>query len=153
MNEHLTVEQIAELLAMSADDAVARRHLANCRECDDELNGMKGAIGGFAALMQEEAGWRQLRPITLAKAERSGTHGPKLVWAFAVMLVAVAMVLLRWTPSSNHQSLASQQSEDTLLLEIQEDLNREVPDALAPALVLTAERNRIIGQEQRRQNR
>ncbi len=153
MTEHLTDEQMAEWLAGGSGDAAAQQHLAECRECSDEMSLMRSGVAGFAALVHEEAQRRPLRQVAVPAA-RTARHTPALVWAAALALLVVATWMFRWTPTAPQPSAIAQASgEDTLLLEIQEDLNREVPDALAPALVLTAERNRIIGQEARNQNR
>jgi anti-sigma factor RsiW len=154
MNTHLTDEQITRTLLSVESDAEVRQHLADCQKCGEEVERMRNAINGFRALVHEEAGQRQLRPVSPAKTHAASQRSTRFVWTAAVVLLAVAVLLLRWTPVPQPpQSASSQPAEDTLLLEIQQDLNREVPEALAPALVLTAERNRILGQERASQNR
>lgn len=151
MMEHLTDEQMAEWLTGALSDSGAGQHLTDCRQCSHDVECMAGAITGFAAIMRDEAAQRQLQPLaTLAPA----MHGSRLVWAAALAMLAIAALMLRWTPPpERQQSAASHPSDDMLLLEIQQDLNREVPKALAPALVLTAERNRIIGRQNATRNR
>src|SRR5512133_2440970 len=123
MNEHLTDEQITESLLGAIGDAAGRQHLADCRECGEELARMRTGITGFADVVHDQAEQRQLRPV---RVETAAMHSSRLVWAAALVLLAVALSLLRWTPAGPpEEAAAARQSDDTLLLEIQQDLNRD----------------------------
>ena len=150
MNNHLSEDQITEW-ALGARDELVIRHLETCKACSVEAEELLGALSGFrnsvrAVAEREESFWGRQQ---LAVRERiSGRDWYPLHWAWAaamVMVLIVAIFLTR-TPKPP-QNYASEDADKALLQEVQGDLGRGVPQALAPAVLIAEERNAILTNE------
>ncbi|HYH01077.1 MAG TPA: hypothetical protein VD837_18270 [Terriglobales bacterium] len=155
MNSHLTDEQITDWLLDTAAPEV-RQHMKSCSECSSEAMNLKRVVSGFAQLTQHEAAKVQLnRPAFVHRAAAPATH--RLVWVAAMVLFALGIVLLTVSPLPDSRTAMAPDAalieesgrmaydgDDALLLSIQRDLDSDMPEALAPVAILTAERNRAI---------
>lgn len=154
MNSHLTDEQMTECLLGEAPSEAAQ-HIASCGECSSEIGELRRAVAAYASNTRDEAAHAGLPRVTFPRRHFVGAHG--LAWAAALALFAIATVLLALSPSrpsqaamaensnpSGYADAATYDSDDALLLSIQRDLESDSPQALAPAALLTAERNRVI---------
>jgi predicted anti-sigma-YlaC factor YlaD len=150
MTSHLNDEQMTDwLLGTAGEDIV--QHLASCEGCRAEASGMQTAIAEYARSTRAQAEVRRLQPVAAASrlsaaqaANRRHWLPTRLSWVASFALLALAAILLMTAPSPQMPTAARQDADDALLMEIQQQLERDVPEALAPAAVLTAERNRVI---------
>lgn len=159
MNNHLSEDQIAEWL-LGAKDEMALRHLEACHECSREAEQLRSAIAGFrdsihAAAQRDQSFWRN--PQHAIGERISGWYSMYWAWAVAMVLVLIAALFLMRAPRAPQNS-ASEDADNFLLQEVQGDLAREVPEALAPAALIAQERDEIlshqvIGQSQNLQKR
>lgn len=152
---HLNDEQMTEWLLGSATDEIGV-HVNGCPQCRAELEELHGTIGRYAGLMRARAQERTLGAVIPArKPSHKSSHKDdrlwtgRLSWAASAALLVFAVLLLAITPSPRQRVAPAQDADDALLMEIQRDLDREVPQALAPAALLAAERNRVIANQDR----
>jgi predicted anti-sigma-YlaC factor YlaD len=139
---HLADEDFAVLLAGGAPRA-AQRHLDACSACrqererlEQDLAGMRASVAGLA--QQPEAFWTRQRAALLARARQrrlAALSAPLL--ATACLLLAMALGLLSAQPTPAPQAVASPPAD--MLVEVERTLQQPVPDALAPAALLTDE--------------
>jgi hypothetical protein len=64
-------------------------------------------------------------------------------WLVAMVMVLITAIFLIRTPKTL-RNYPSDAADNALLNEIQGDLSREVPQALAPAVLIAEERNAIL---------
>jgi predicted anti-sigma-YlaC factor YlaD len=149
MNGHLSDEQWAAA-ALNQNDAAAAKHLAECAACREEVSSFAGAVGAAqaqarAVAEQPEAFWRQQRESIGGRvAARDFTHPwRRSIWVAAtVMLILLASTLLSRNNAPPAPSVAQTDPDDALLLSVQQSIQSDVPQALRPAALLTAEIDR-----------
>jgi len=96
-----------------------------------------------AAAQRPESFWRQQQAEILARLGGPAAAPRPLAWASAAALLALAVLLS--LPGSPPVAVAPPPDPDRqLLLEVQQTLDREVPDALAPASLLTQEMSQAL---------
>jgi hypothetical protein len=139
VNNHLSEDQIAEWVLGTRDD-FASRHLETCRACSVEVKELRSTISCFrdsihAAAERDDSYWRKRQHAITEHASARDWY--PLHWAW------VAALLLTRTPSPL-QNKATEDADKVLLQEVQGDLAREVPEALAPAVLIAEERNEIL---------
>ena len=138
---HLNDEQIAA--AVMEQDAATGAHLRECRECAakvENLQAMLKDFGGFVNANAERRNtfwWRQR-----AAADAPQRAVPHIRWAAAVAALAIAigvpLTLVHRAGDTTQQATnppAAQQktiSDEALLSEVQNDVQREYADAFAP---------------------
>jgi hypothetical protein len=144
MNKHLTDEQITAWLAANPD-ALTREHLQHCAECTREAEQLQSLVARFGETMRREAAAteprRELRPHFSFVSLRQALAG-----VAALLLLASALLLSPSAPlrQQNSPTAAVQQDpDDVLLMEVQSDVQRDVPLALEPAVLIVTERNRL----------
>jgi len=145
MQGHLTDEQLAEYLTdplASGGDTTVREHLAACAACRDEAGRLHSLLALYgevtrAAGARPQAFWQWQRTTILTQLE-SRPAPRRLVWAAAVAMVALAATLLIETPPPAVPS-AADDPDYVLLVDVERSVRREVPRALEPAALLTAE--------------
>ena len=133
MNHHLNDEQIAEQVV--EQNVTHEAHLRDCAECSARVAALQRSLGDYAAFARETGEqpntywWRQK---TVAPARSF----PVLRFALAAVLtfsVAATVPFLRTTNEvTNPPAAFKQMSDEALLSEVQNDVGREYPDALAP---------------------
>lgn len=149
MSGHLNDEQWAAAVLHENDDTAAK-HLAECATCREEVRSFAAAAGTAQAQArqlqgQSEAFWRQQREsISARMAARDFIHPWKRwIWVTAtVMLILLASTLLSRHSAPPVQTAAQPDPDDALLLSVQQSIRSDLPQALRPAALLTAEIDR-----------
>ncbi len=147
MQAHLTDEQLREELDRGAD-ATAREHLAACPACREEAKSLWLLLSRYAetthAAADRPEGFWQAQQTAIAR-HWSGRPVPRrLAWAVAAACVVLAAaVLIEKTPSP--EPLAQADADQTLLVDVQRSVRRELPRALEPAALLAQEVSRSTG--------
>jgi anti-sigma factor RsiW len=148
MTTHLSDEQLTEVLLGSANEETAG-HVRDCAACRAEAGDIREMIAEYTQLARAQADARVLPPINVSRKQVQNFSPQRLSWVASFALLAVAVFMLMMTPSPRRPvSAPVQDADDALLVDIQEDLAREVPEALEPAAALAAERNRVIAHVQ-----
>ena len=149
MNGHLNDEQWAAAVLKENDEAVAK-HLADCVTCREEVQSFLATMGTARAQSrqvaeQPESYWRQQREGISARLEaRDFTHPwRRWIWVTAtMMLILLASTLLSRNNAPPAQAAAQPDPDDALLLSVQQSIRSDLPQALRPAALLTAEIDR-----------
>ncbi len=156
MQDHLTDEQLTERLTNPEAGGLAgvHQHLAACEACRDEEESLHGLLAHYQqqtrSMAERPAGfWRwQQASIT---ARLPGRLAPRLAWAAATATAVHAAVLLIETkpPAAPPAAQAVTQTDPdhALLVEVDLSVRREMPRALEPAALLTAEMVRATESE------
>lgn len=153
MNPHWSDEQMTAW-ALGERNVEMAEHLAACDGCRRELAELQGALAAYGnsvrqAAAADEYRWMRIRAGVAGRAVRRA-HG--LRWAVTTGLALVALsVGLLVTPHHRPpkiEPVAQQMTDEQLLNEIQDDLSRSAPEALAPAETLQQERAALLAQSQ-----
>ena len=135
MRQHLNDEQIAA--SVIETDPVLSAHLRDCAECGSRANRLRASLSGFGEFVRHNAErgntfwWRQSSPSTTKVV-------PVTRWAMASVAVVIAVAA---STSFIHTSQPKpafipapvhQMSDEALMSEVQNDVQREYPDAFAP---------------------
>jgi len=127
---HLTDEELTHLLTGDADDG-ATAHAAACASCARELEALRSAIGQWRQALDREARTRSTAPLPARR---------RLAWPLLAAASVVAALLAgpvgphRGTGPASPSPVA--ESDQALLASVESALDREVPEALAPATLL-----------------
>jgi hypothetical protein len=121
-------------------------HRESCAICRAEHEKLESALAGFRALAQTAAErpdyfWDRQRLAIhdrLRSARRIRGYRPICVLAATAVLVVLGVVVLTKRSQPPMPDFAAGHDQE-LLVEIERSLNRELPQALQPALVLTQE--------------
>ena len=150
MNNHLSENQITEWVLGASDEHVLR-HLETCAECSREAEELRSALAGFRDAVHTEARrdasfWRNQQFAVSARLSNQDWYPLHWAWVAAMVAVLITAIFLTRTPSApgNHPS---EDADNALLQAVQGDLNRDVPQALAPAVLIAEERNEILSSE------
>jgi len=146
MNGHLSNEQW-EAAVLRQNDAAVEKHLVECAACREEVKSFTGAEEATQAqarkvMEQPETFWQQQREgISTRVAARDFTHPwRRLIWVTAtMMLILLASTLLSRINAPPTPSVAQTDPDDALLLSVQQSIQSDLPQALRPAALLTAE--------------
>jgi anti-sigma factor RsiW len=155
MSDHLSQEQIARWMLGMREEA-ASRHLAACAACRAEVDGFEETISRFrasvhAAAQREEPFWSRQK---VAIGERLAASRPIRFprWVPVTVMAAIVFVALLLTrPPRAPQHPAKSDGDEALLMEVQRDVGREFPVALAPAVLIAEERNEILTSQANKQ--
>ena len=147
MNNHLTEDQITEWM-LGTRDALVSRHLETCDACSVEAEELRRTISCFrdsihAAAQRDDSYWRKQQLAISEHASARDWYPLHWAWAVAMVMVLITAIFLTRTPNSS-QNNATEDADKVLLQEVQGDLAREVPQALAPAVLIAEERNEIL---------
>ena len=149
MNGHLSNEQWEAAVLHQSNEA-AVKHLADCAACRGEVKSFTGAaeaaqVQARKVMGQPETFWQQQREgISARVAARDFAHPRKrLIWvAAAMVLILLASSLLSRNDAPPTPSMAQTDPDDALLLSVQQSIQSDLPQALRPAALLTAEIDR-----------
>jgi hypothetical protein len=155
MSDHLSQEQITGWM-LGMHDGVASQHLETCVGCRAEVDDLKDAVSRFresihAAARREEPFLRRQR---IAIGDRLAVSRPIrfLRWIPVTVVAAIVFALLVLTRAPRApQHPAKDDGDEALLLEVQQDVRREFPLALAPAVLIAEERNEILAGKSNKQ--
>jgi hypothetical protein len=147
MNNHLSEDQIAEWVLGTRDEIVLR-HLETCKVCSGEAEELLRSISSFresihAAAEREPSFWRNQQLALHERVAARNWYPLHWAWAAAMVMVLIVAIFLTRAPNTP-QNYASEDADKALLQEVQGDLTREVPQALAPAVLIAEERNEIL---------
>jgi hypothetical protein len=155
--KHLRNEQLAEWLAGESDEET-RVHLESCAQCSTEAEQVRDGISRYALAMRREVAQAQSTSLAGDIALRKALALHRLRWAGAGILTLLLAIPTAWlmkprpaattTPQPTasvplNPKPAAQMSDDELLEAVNNDLSREVPQALAPVSAITTARNQI----------
>ena len=153
MNAHLNEQQFGELVLGTGNAEIAG-HIEACDVCRAEAEGVRTAISDCRELAQQAAEhdeifWARQR---LAIRQRLARHRfvPHVRWvatAAMVLVVSAAFLLTRPQPVQRANNDAA---DDVLLQQVQSDLGRDYPAALAPAVLIDEERNSALSASAKR---
>jgi hypothetical protein len=148
MNAHLNDEQLTAWLLGESDPPITQ-HVETCVVCRAEATGLQDAISSCresmrAAADRDELFWARQRLLTrqrLAPRHRL----PFLRWAAAVAmaLVVFAALFLARSPQPAHPG-KDEPGDEALLQQVDQDIQRDYPQALAPAVLIDRERNSAL---------
>jgi anti-sigma factor RsiW len=147
VNNHLSEDQITEWVLGTKDEFV-RRHLEACEACSVEAEELRSTISHFrdsvhAAAQRDQSFWRNQQLAIRERLSARDWYPLHWGWAVAMVIVLIAAIFLTRPPNSP-QNNAADDADRVLLQEVQGDLGREVPQALAPAVLIAEERNEIL---------
>ena len=147
MNNHLSEDQITEWVLGTRDDFVSR-HLETCRACSVAAEELRSTISCFrdsihAAAQRDDTSWRKQQLAIREHASTRDWYPLHWAWVVAVAMVLITAIFLARTPNPP-QNKDREDTDRVLLQEVQGDLAREVPEALAPAVLIAEERNEIL---------
>jgi hypothetical protein len=151
MNNHLSQDQITEWVSGTQEESV-RHHLEGCELCGAEVEGLQKTFSCFRdtvhAMAQQDDGYWRRQQFTLRKRLAVGHwFSPGYwVWATALLVVLVTSLLLMRTPTIPRYG-TTEADDEILLQQVQGDVSREFPEALAPAVLIAEERNEILGRK------
>lgn len=144
MPGHLSEEQWNAAMLGAANDAV-RGHIENCAECQAEERELEGAFATLRDSLSREserpdAFWQRQRAMISARLSLQRLIARQLVWATAVAVVALAAtMLLRQAPPAH---VGAPDPDQALLMDVDRSVDSGIPEALAPAALLTQEISR-----------
>lgn len=138
---HLNDIGFAALVAGDGDQA-ALEHVAGCASCAAEVRRVRAFTGEFrAAMLAAEPG---VMPALIRPAGVAWRWGATAAAFACIVLLAAALLHHAPTPRAATAAPVAQKdiSDDLLLLEIEGDISRSGPKALAPASLITQARNK-----------
>jgi hypothetical protein len=94
-----------------------------------------------AAAQRDDSFWREQQLAIRGRV--SDWYPLHWAWVVAMVMVLITAILLTRAPNPP-QNQATEDADKALLQEVQGDLAREVPEALAPAVLIAEERNEIL---------
>ena len=156
MNSHLSEDQITGWVLGTCDDSVLR-HLEACRGCCVEAEELRSALSGFrdalqAAAQRDQTFWRNQQVAFRDRASARDWYPMHWAWLVAMVMVLITAIFLTRAPNTLRNN-PSDDADNALLNAVQGDLSREVPQALAPAVLIAEERNAILMNSVMRQSK
>ena len=123
-----------------------RAHLAACPACSQELDRLRRVTSALrdsarAQAEQPESFWARQRSAAASRV--SGRSVRPLAWAAAIAVAVLAATLLR-EPRPAAPPAPTVDPDQALLVSVEQAVNRQVPQALAPAALLTQEMSRNL---------
>ena len=154
MTAHLSDEQLAQLLDGNASPK-ARAHLKQCDACSGELSMLQAALAelpqqALRVAERDDMFWRTQRSVISERVAR--TPGPRAVLQWSLAFAALLLVAVLMNQPFSVQPVDTARATVTdpdheLLLQIEQTMNRHVPDALAPADLLVTELSSAVKEQ------
>ena len=147
MNNHLSDDQFTDWVLGTRDESVLR-HLETCEACLAEAEELRRSIARFrdsvhVIAQRDQRYWQNQQLKILGQVSARDWYPLHWAWALAMVVVLIVAIFLTRTPNTP-QNYPSEDADKALLQEVQGDLGREVPQALAPAVLIAEERNEIL---------
>ena len=146
MTAHFNDEQLAQWM-LGDYDPDAAHHLAYCDACRASIDDMETRIGNYRDAVLSYSGrgpifWTR-QALAIHERVRARRFTPVLRWAYSAMVILVlcAAFLVTRVPRPQQQIATSDSADDALLQQIENDVAREYPIALAPAALIAEERD------------
>ena len=150
--DHLTTEQIYELLEQDSPEQAAGTHLHDCAECQREVADLRSTLSGFRDATTSLAASHPLPRPRPASAPRTAFAGMSFQVFAASCATALVLIVTSVTVFAPHRAPAPAQqantaaaarvaseSDDALLNGIAQDLSAPVAPSLAPLQVVANE--------------
>jgi hypothetical protein len=143
-NSHLNDREFAQALVEVSGRA--RIHLEQCAACREEFDCWQQSLalmpGNLRAAAELPADFWQDQRFAIARMLRSAPAPrpalPALAWAATFVLLLCGLLLLGNSPKPA-PAQASADPDHQMLLEVEDALNSDVPEALEPAALLAQE--------------
>ena len=147
MNNHLSEDQITDWMLGARDNFVSR-HLETCHACFVAAEELRSTISCFrdsihATAQRDNSFWREQQLAISEHASARDWYPIHWAWVVAMAMVLITAIFLT-RPPNPPQNKATEDADKVLLQEVQRDLGREFPEALAPAVLIAQERNEIL---------
>jgi hypothetical protein len=146
MNAHLQDQQLADWI-LGTRNPESARHVAHCDACCALVDDIDSYIRDYRDSIASKTDREQIFWTQQARAIhdrlRARRFTPVRRWAYAtmMMLVVSAMFLVTRMPRPHQPVATSDSADDVLLQQIENDVAREYPIALAPAALIAEERD------------
>jgi hypothetical protein len=146
MTAHINDEQLAQWM-LGDHDPDAAHHLAHCDACRTSIDDMETRIGNYRDAVLSYSGRGQIfwtrQELAIYERVRARRFTPVLRWAYAAtaILVLCAAFLVTRMPRPHQQVVINDSADDVLLQQVENDMAREYPIALAPAALIAEERD------------
>ena len=144
MKQHLSDEELSELLlAPPASNA----HLATCASCRAEQERMRRVLGELPSLaslaaQNTDVFWEKQRTAIWADIikVKPRKEFPTLAWALGAAVLVAASLLLSIVPAPTPVATRAEADPDhEFMIQLERTLQSEVPEALEPAALLARE--------------
>ena len=150
MNDHLSDAQLMDAVTNTAG-AEEADHLKACLACREEVERWRACLKEARQAVRKaadrpESYWlRQRRLISARLDQRRPFRRPYfLAWAGGAALLALAVTLTIYRPRPDAPQAAPDR-DDELLIEVERSVQRALPVALEPAVLLVEEANKLAG--------
>jgi len=145
MEIHLSDSQLFEALLGNSNPRL-EAHLAACSECRGRFERLRSLTTAFrdsahARAEKPESFWASQRAAVAGRSSQSPAR--PLAWAAAIAAAVLAAMLLQ-EPRPVAPAMPSPDPDQALLVSVEQAVNRQVPQALAPAALLTQEISRNV---------
>lgn len=145
METRLSDSRLFEAL-LGARDPGAEAHLESCPECRGRLERLRSATASLrdsvrASAEKPEGFWVRQRSAAAARSTRQPVR--PLAWAAAMAAAVLAATLLQ-EPRPVAPAAPPPDPDHALMVAVEQATRREVPQALAPAALLTQEISRNL---------
>lgn len=143
--EHLNDDQWAEMLIPR--DA-GSEHLSECAHCRGELDQLQNALGTLPQAARHatdrlDVFWDEQRLLIQSRIKalpNPAKRTARLAWAAALVLISISTLILRTGSHTPIQEVASDPDRE-LMVQVEQALDGDVPQALQPASLLADEIN------------
>jgi len=148
MSAHLNEQQFGELI-LGAGNAAIAEHIEACDVCRAEAEDIRIAVSGCRESVRQSAERDEifwLRQRLAIKQRRARHHfAPYVRWVATAAMVLVVSAVFLVTRTPPPVQLANTDAADEILLqEVQGDIDRDYPAALAPVVLIDEDRNAAL---------
>ncbi len=145
MDAHLSDSQLFEVLLENLNPRI-EAHIAGCDECRGRLERLRSVTSALRYSAQAQAEkpegfWTRQRALADARSPQSSVR--PLAWTAALAVAVLAATLLQ-EPRPVAPVTPPADPDHALLVAVEQATRREVPQALAPAALLTQEISRNL---------
>ncbi len=151
-SDHLSEDQMYELLDQKSEAGDARVHLAACERCASEFAAVRESLEGFRVAA---TGLAEAKFFPILQVRRHAFSGmmawPMGLAAAGVLVAASAMMVHHAGPTVPVHTASVQnaprESDETLLDSVNQDLSASVPPSLEPLAVASADGAEMVAKK------
>lgn len=148
MSAHLDDQQFGDLI-QGTSTATTAEHIEACDVCRSEAENVRIAISDCRESVQQSANRDEIfwvRQRLAIKQRRARHHfAPYIRWAASAAMVLVVSAVFLVTRAPQPALLANTDAADDILLQdVQRDIDRDYPAALAPVVLIDEDRNAAL---------